>query len=102
MLSNLNKLIDEESENVKKSIEKFNIFMEKIPTISENLDQVLIDIGDIVHNINAGDGSLSKLINEEDLYNNVNGLILDARSLLEDVKQNPAKYLRAWFEAKKK
>ena len=46
--------------------------------------------------------NISKLINEKDLYENVNGLVLDARSLLGDVKQNPAKYLRAWFEAKKK
>ena len=99
---NLDKLINEESENIKKSIEKFNIFMDKVPSISENLDQVLIDVGDIVEDINSGDGTLSKIINEKDLYENVNGLILDARSLLDDVKKNPAKYLRAWFEAKKK
>ena len=99
---NLDKLINEESENIKKSIEKFNIFMDKVPSISENLDQVLIDVGDIVEDINSGDGTLSKIINEKDLYENVNGLILDARSLLDDVKENPAKYLRAWFEAKKK
>ena len=76
--------------------------MDKVPSISENLDQVLIDVGDIVEDINSGDGTLSKIINEKDLYENVNGLILDARSLLDDVKENPAKYLRAWFEAKKK
>ena len=76
--------------------------MDKVPSISENLDQVLIDVGDIVKDINSGDGTLSKIINEKDLYENVNGLILDARSLLDDVKENPAKYLRAWFEAKKK
>ena len=56
----------------------------------------------IVSNINSGEGTLSKLINREELYDNVNGLVLDARSLLDDVKNNPAKYLRAWFEAKKK
>ena len=55
-----------------------------------------------VGDINSGNGTLSKLIHREDLYDNVNGLILDARSLLDDVKKNPAKYLRAWFEAKKK
>jgi len=99
---NLDKLINEESGNIKESIQKFNVFMDKVPGISGNLDQALIDLSDIIENINTGDGSISKLINEKDLYENVNGLVLDARSLLGDVKQNPAKYLRAWFEAKKK
>jgi hypothetical protein len=42
------------------------------------------------------------MLNDDELYKNVNGLVLDARLLLEDVKENPTKYLRAWFEAKKK
>ena len=46
--------------------------------------------------------SLAKLISRDELHDNINGLVLDARSLLDDVKKNPAKYLRAWFEAKKK
>ena len=100
--SNLNTLIGDESENLKQSIENFNIFMEKIPNISTDIDATLSDLSEIIANINSGKGSLSKLINREELYDNVNGLVLDARSLLDDVKQNPAKYLRAWFEAKKK
>ena len=99
---NLDNLINEESDNIKKSIEKFNIIMEKLPNISDNLDQVLLDIGDIVENINAGDGTISKLIHQKDLYDNVNHLILSVTSIAEDVKENPAKYLRAWFDAKKK
>ena len=100
--SNLNTLIGDESENLKKSIENFNIFMEKVPNMSIEIDATLSDLSEIIANINSGKGSLSKLINREELYDNVNGLVLDARSLLDDVKQNPAKYLRAWFEAKKK
>ena len=100
--SNLNTLIGDESENLKQSIENFNIFMEKVPNMSTEIDATLSDLSEIIANINSGKGSLSKLINREELYDNVNGLILDARSLLDDVKQNPAKYLRAWFEAKKK
>mgnify|MGYP003316534324 CR=1 FL=1 len=42
------------------------------------------------------------MLNDDELYKNVNGLVLDERLLLEDVKENPTKYLRAWFEAKKK
>jgi len=99
---NLNNLINDESSNIKNSIQSFNDFMETVPGISNSIDAMLVDVGAVVKNINSGDGSLSKIINQNELYDNVNGLVLDARSLLDDVKNNPAKYLRAWFEAKKK
>ena len=57
---------------------------------------------DIINNVNSGSGSLSKIINEDELYNNLNGLIVDARSIVDDVKNNPTKYLKAYFNAKKK
>ena len=98
----LNKIINDESDNLKKSVESFNEFMTKVPSMSEEVDVLISDLSEIIKNINSGDGSLSKLLNRADLYDNVNGLVLDARSLLNDVKENPAKYLRAWFEAKKK
>jgi phospholipid/cholesterol/gamma-HCH transport system substrate-binding protein len=99
---NLNNLINDESSNIKNSIQSFNNFMKTVPGISNSIDAMLIDVGAVVKNINSGDGSLAKIINQNELYDNVNGLVLDARSLLDDVKNNPAKYLRAWFEAKKK
>ena len=76
--------------------------MEKMPSISNEIDQILVDVNSVVKNLNSGEGSLSKLLNNDELYDNINGLVLDARSLLDDVKNNPTKYLRAWFEAKKK
>ena len=99
---NLNNLINDESTNIKNSIQSFNDFMETVPSISTSIDEILVDVSSVMRNINSGDGSLSKIINQNELYDNVNGLVLDARSLLDDVKNNPAKYLRAWFEAKKK
>ena len=98
----LNEIINDESENLKKSVQSFNEFMIKVPSMSEEVDVLISDLSEIIKNINSGDGSLSKLLNRADLYDNINGLVLDARSLLGDVKENPAKYLRAWFEAKKK
>jgi len=99
---NLNNLLDGEKNKLSNSIDNFNSFMEKMPSISSEIDEILIDINSVVKNLNSGEGSLSKLLNNDELYDNINGLVLDARSILDDVKNNPAKYLRAWFEAKKK
>jgi len=98
---NLNNLLDGEKNKLSNSINNFNSFMEKMPSISSEIDEILIDVNSVVKNLNSGEGSLSKLLNNDELYDNINGLVLDARSILDDVKNNPAKYLRAWFEAKK-
>ncbi len=100
--NNLNNLLDGEKNKLSNSIDNFNLFMEKMPSISTEIDEILLDVNGIVKNLNNGNGSLSKLLNNDELYNNINGLVLDARLILDDVKNNPAKYLRAWFEAKKK
>ena len=109
LLTNINSIsadlkyvLNEESENIKKSIQHFNDFMKKTPEISNQINDISISIMQIVDNINNGTGSMSKIINQDELYNNLNGLILDARSLLDDVKNNPTKYLKAYFNAKKK
>ena len=109
LLSNINRMSDElsqmvgdESENIKKSIQNFNIFMDKIPKISEDLNQAVTSVKNITSKLENGEGTLSKLINNEEFYNNVNGLVTDSRGLVNDIKDNPTKYLRAYFEAKKK
>ena len=95
-------ILKEEAEGLKKSISNFNLFMQKAPDISERIDEISILIASIMDNVNSGTGSLAQFINHDELYNNVNGLIIDARSLLDDVKNNPTKYLKAYFNAKKK
>lgn len=100
--NNLNNLLDGEKNKLSNSIDNFNLFMDRMPSISTEIDEILLDVNVLVENLNNGNGSLSKLLNNDELYNNINGLVLDARLILDDVKNNPTKYLRAWFEAKKK
>ena len=100
--SDLDKIIKDESDNLKKSVEEFNIFMNKLPEMSSQLQEASSSIVNIMNNINSGTGTISKLINQDEIYNNFNGLISDSRLLIEDIKNNPTKYLKAYFQAKKK
>ena len=100
--SDLDEIIKDESVNLKKSVEEFNIFMNKLPEMSSQLQEVSSSIVNIINNINSGSGTISKLINQDEIYNNFNGLISDGRLLIDDIKNNPTKYLKAYFQAKKK
>ena len=55
----------------------------------------------LLSDINSGEGSLGKIVKDEALFENANLLILEARSVVKDFKDNPSKYLKAYFKAKK-
>ena len=100
--NDLSLMINEESDNVRESIDQFNVLMKKLPSISDNLNEAVSSLKDILIKINSENNSLGKMINNDELYNNMNGLIVDSKSLINDIKDNPTKYLRAYFAAKKK
>ena len=100
--NNLSILIEDKSESIKSSIDQFNIVMNKLPAISTELNDAIISVKNIVNKIENGEGTISRLVQNDEFYNNINGLVTDSRKLINDVRDNPTKYLRAYFEAKKK
>ena len=99
--NDLSLIISEESDNVRESIDQFNVLMKKLPSISDDLNETVLSLKDMLIKINSENGSLGKIINNDELYINMNSLIVDSKSLVNDIKDNPTKYLRAYFEAKK-
>jgi len=97
----LSELLNEESKNIKESIQNFNLTMKKIPLLSEDLNTAILDLKDIIQKINNNQGTLGKIINDDSLYGNVNNLILDANLLINDINNNPTRWLRAYFAAKR-
>tara|TARA_Y100000994_G_scaffold247989_1_gene254627 strand:+ start:2717 stop:3679 length:963 start_codon:yes stop_codon:yes gene_type:complete len=115
ILSNVNKvsnslqlLIDEQSDNISTAIENISDFTMDLPEVSAKISALSVKVESMVDNINNGGGTLSKLIDDDELYkeftslvSNTNGLILEARSFTKDVQDNPKKYIKAYFAAKR-
>ena len=68
------------SESFAKSTEKFNKILEKI---------------------DSGEGTMGKLVSDTALYENMNSLVGEMRVLVEDIKENPTKYMKAYRKSKK-
>ena len=115
VLSNLSiisdklKLITEEqSDNISIAIENISDFTIDLPNITKKIDLLSSNIEKIVSDVNSGKGTLSKLLKDETLYNNVNTFVsnanefvLDAKSFTVDIQKNPKKYIKAYFAAKR-
>ena len=57
-----------------------------MPSLSKKFSTLSTQFGTLLININEGDGTLSKLIEDEELYNNSNFLVLETTNLITETK----------------
>ena len=75
--------------------------IENLKDITDSFDKSSKEINKMISSIEEKNNTLGKLIYEDSLYVNINGIALDLRSLIKDVKDNPTKYMKAYFQGKK-
>lgn len=85
---NLNNAINNFS-NISDSLAAANLAQ----TIQQT-NNVLTELNLITQKINAGDGTIGQLINNDSLYFNIENLTNNLNLLIEDIQENPRKYLR--------
>lgn len=69
-------------------------------TVAE-LDKTLASVNTIMTNIEKGEGSVGKLLNDEQLYANLEGASKQLEQLLQDMKLNPKRYVHFSLFGKK-
>ena len=106
--ADLKMVIENQKENIEVAIENISAFTIDLPELSDKISLLSEKLTLKIENINSGNGTLSKLLNEDELYddalefiNNANLLIVDAKEVVLDVKNNPKKWLKAYFAAKR-
>lgn len=101
----ISKLILENSQNISISVENIRLSSERISDVSKslspktikdittNLDSVLSNLKNISKNLNSSTGTFGKLINDDNVYQNLDSTINELKVLIEDVRNNPNKYI---------
>ena len=75
--------------------------IENLKKTTLSFDEISKDLNKMVSNLENKNNTLGKLIYEDSLYTNINGVALDLRDLIKDIKENPTKYMKAYFQGKK-
>lgn len=69
--------------------------------IIQSLDSTLVNLEQFTNSINSPDGTLGLLLNDKNLYNNINKTVNSANSLLIDLQEDPRRYLYPLGKKKK-
>lgn len=65
-----------------------------LDSILGNLEAVSLSLKSVSGKIDSGSGTVGKLINDDELYQNLTSLSADLDSLILDLKNNPEKYVQ--------
>lgn len=97
----LQKVLDDASltmQSGKITLDKYGNLAQSIDTKQLNatiasLDATVGKLNQVIGGIDKGEGSLGKLMKDEQLYNNLNSASSNLNSLIEDMKANPKRYI---------
>ena len=109
----LNTLMAELNKDVPGVVRKANKVLDNTSTLTGNLaaidvagtmaqvNQTLANVQSITDQLNSNTGSLGLLMRDPSLYNNLNATLINADSLLLNVRQHPKRYVHFSLFGKK-
>ena len=83
--------IESISDNLSKVTKELNEF--GLSNVLDDLKESTEGINSVIQNLNSDSSSLGKLINKDELYENLNSSILSLNNLIDDINENPKKYV---------
>ena len=93
MLDDLKKVTDK-SEELSSTITELKKSSESFAKSTEKINKIL-------NKIDNGEGTIGKLVSDSALYENMNNLVNEMRTFVDDIKENPTKYMKAYRKSKK-
>jgi phospholipid/cholesterol/gamma-HCH transport system substrate-binding protein len=81
------------AQNVREAAVRINALTVSLERSEVSIRSVLVRADTLFSRLESGRGSLGLLLNDPSLYRNSDSLMIDLRSLIADLKQNPKRYL---------
>lgn len=79
--------IDSALAGLERSVDNFERVSSELETTNKRLNSILVKLDN-------GQGSLGKLINDPSLYNNMDSLSVELNTLIKNINNDPARYLK--------
>lgn len=88
------RLTSDREDQLRQALDNFSSAAEKMDHLSGRLDSLRSVIQGMTARVERGEGTLGKLVNDEQLYAELNESIQSFKALVEDIKAHPKRYLK--------
>ncbi len=89
----LDSLLTNRYSDLDSSLQSFGRAGKKMEGAADNLSDVSKDLREIISRLNAGEGTIGRLISEDDLIEKLSRTVDNLDALVEDIKKHPGRYL---------
>lgn len=82
-----------DSDSLDVTVTRVNQALARLNNNLQNLENTTQGLGSLLEKINQGEGTLGRLVNDESLYTRLDSAALQLNRILEDLQENPERYL---------
>ena len=101
IIGNANRLTNDLAEaDLKKTVQEIGNALDQLNATLHSADSAVAGVAMAIEKINNGEGTIGKLLNDEELYVRLNNLSIQTDSLVEDFQDRPYRYMP--FKSRKK
>lgn len=87
------KLTADREEQFKRTLDSIERSARNLEQLSGRMDSLRATTQSVMSKVDRGNGSLGALVNDKQLYNDVNESVKSLKALIEDLKKNPKRYI---------
>ena len=110
---NLDKIIQSELNNIRNTVSNFNDISSNVKVFSDSINyndfnkslsqinNVSVKLNSILEKIDKSQGDIGKLINDDNLYTNLDATLFELNKLIIDFRSNPKRYVHFSIFGKK-
>ncbi len=97
MSKNLNEMLLEKRDQMESSIQNFHDVSTRFDDLASRADKSLASTQAILAKLENQEGTVGKVLSDDQLYDDVRSLTTELQTLLQDFKQRPQKYVNFGF-----
>jgi phospholipid/cholesterol/gamma-HCH transport system substrate-binding protein len=88
-----NSLLADNKDNLNKTMGDLNLLTDQLLAVTESFDRTAVYLESVSRRLDQGEGSLGKLINRDEVYDDLRLTISELQALIKDIREHPTRYI---------
>jgi phospholipid/cholesterol/gamma-HCH transport system substrate-binding protein len=88
-----NSLIADNRGNIDKTMQDLGVLSDQLLAVTESFDRTSVYLESVSRRLDQGEGSLGKLINRDEVYDDLRLTLAEVQTLIKDIREHPTRYI---------